>query len=96
MKKSFFKRFFTTYTSVICIAIVVLGCIIYTFTGSYWLQAKRSALSAEATAIAQQAGVLGGNLRYIGQITEIVTSATTTLFPRFRTVPTTSRYSSVV
>lgn len=76
MKKSFFKRFFTTYTSVICIAIVVLGCIIYTFTGSYWLQAKRSALSAEATAIAQQAGVLGGNLRYIGQITEIVTSAT--------------------
>lgn len=27
---------------------------------------------------------------------EIVTSATTTLFPRFRTVPTTSSYSSVV
>ena len=76
MKKSFFRKFFLAYTSVTCIAIVVLGAIIYTFTGSYWLQTKRSALSAEADAIAQQAGVLGGNLRYIMQITEIVTSAT--------------------
>lgn len=76
MKKSFFKKFFITYTSVIVVAIVVLGCIIYSFTGSYWLRTKRSALAAEAKAIATQAGALGGNLRYTVQMTEIVTSAT--------------------
>lgn len=55
---------------------MVLGCIIYSFTGSYWLRTKRSALAAEAKAIATQAGALGGNLRYTVQMTEIVTSAT--------------------
>lgn len=76
MKKSFFKKFFVTYTSIIFVAIVILGCIIYSFTGTYWLKTKRSALAAEAGAIAQQAGVLGGNLKYVFQMTEIVTSAT--------------------
>lgn len=76
MRKSLFKKFFLIFTAVVFAAFIILGSIVLTFTGNYWIREKQSALVKEAKTVAGQVGAAGGNVYYASKIIDIISSVT--------------------